>query len=132
MKQLVLDRFFSDERGTVGELSDDNGRICYTLEEPWKDNQLCISCIPVGRYICERYPSRTFGEVFIVKDVLHRSGILFHWGNTLEDIKGCILLGRYLKLDTHDFFIGHSRKTFEKFMERLKSNNSFLLDIVGG
>lgn len=74
---------------------------CHSLELPWKDNRVKLSCIPPGTYQCALVQSPKFGTVYGVQDVPGRSAILVHagnWGGDIEkglksDIEGCILLG---------------------------------------
>ena len=103
-----------------------------TLELPWKGNEQNISCIPEGEYICQRVKNRTtmggmkILETFEVKDVVGRSGILFHIANSIRDLRGCIGLGQVL-LDAD--YIGDSRIAFEEFMNGLTGLQEFKLSI---
>lgn len=92
---LILNRVSFSEKCTMGVLLGSSGLpICLTLENPWLDNEPCVSCIPDGDYTCEIVTSPKYGKVYGVKDVDNRTHILFHAGNTEKDTKGCILLGR--------------------------------------
>lgn len=68
-----------------------------TIELPDNGNQKNTSCIPEGAYDVEKITSSTRGEVFYVKDVPGRTGILIHKGNYAAgshvDTLGCILPG---------------------------------------
>ena len=71
--------------------------MCDTLENPWKDNQRNISCIPEGEYkvrlrLARESASRDYLHL-LVQDVPNRDWILFHRGNTAKDTSGCILVG---------------------------------------
>lgn len=69
----------------------------YTLELPWRDNKNGVSCIPVGRYSCRVRRKHSFPKITIVYEILNvkdRTDVLFHYGNTVNDIKGCVLVGR--------------------------------------
>jgi hypothetical protein len=74
--------------------ADEGEFLCYTLEEPWQDNERQISCIPPGSYNFRRHISSRLGECFAIEPVPKRSAIRIHSGNTLEDISGCVLVGR--------------------------------------
>lgn len=65
----------------------------YTLELPWKENKSDVSCIPEGRYLCKPYSSEKYKDVYEITGVKDRSKILLHQGNTVDDIKGCIICG---------------------------------------
>ena len=92
MKQVLIVRNNSDKRqGTTGALSIDGETICVTLECFDQNNTPYVSCIPEGHYYCTPHETRK-GD-WRVNDVPNRTGILFHVGNTLDDIEGCILFG---------------------------------------
>jgi hypothetical protein len=79
--------------GARGVLSFDSNIFC-TLEPPWLDNQPNISCIPAGEYFCRKFISSIFGVTFMVENVPGRDSIICgHIGNTVDDTKGCVLLG---------------------------------------
>lgn len=91
---LTLKRFATDKYGTKGVLLHHNEILCFTLEEPWRDNRRNVSCIPDGLYRCTKYHGTRHKNVFYVHDVPERSAILIHTGNDLSDTAGCILVGR--------------------------------------
>lgn len=93
MKEAILQRLFELEGAMFGALYVGGKRICYTLEKGWRDNQRSISCIPAGAYRIAPRQSPTFGATYEVLDVPDRSHILFHFGNTNDDTRGCILPG---------------------------------------
>tara|TARA_R110000787_G_scaffold285936_1_gene402775 strand:- start:2206 stop:2784 length:579 start_codon:yes stop_codon:yes gene_type:complete len=127
LKDIYLERFNYSENGTLGVLKTKEGKkICLTLEEPWKDNQNFISCIPEGFYKCTRYNSpklikagKEDVEVILLEYVKGRSAVQIHIGNTVDDIEGCILTGDFMLKDfTHkgkkyDFFLSSSVKAFK-------------------
>lgn len=81
---------------TLGVLIMDGAMFCSTLEPPWRDNRVSISCIPEGPYKCKRYQGPRYGSVFEVLDVPIRANIVLgHVGNTHRDTDGCILFGMY-------------------------------------
>lgn len=94
---LVLERDYR-ENCTLGELYMNGSFFAYTLEEPYKNNQRNISCIPEGEYHLIEYLSAKFGKnthgiVPLVVDTAPREYILMHPGNTVLDTRGCILIG---------------------------------------
>lgn len=107
---LELRRFSFTKHGTFGALGtvtpDGIIPICLTLEDPWFDNQPNIGCIPPGAYLCKRIESKSFGDVFEITNVIGRTGVLLHKGNTVFDTHGCILLGASFE---NTNFIGISR-----------------------
>ena len=81
---------------SIGALITREGFICYVMEPPWRDNRSNVSCIPIGDYDVDYLPKSASGkyrDVYHVKNVKDRSGILIHKGNTVNDTLGCILPG---------------------------------------
>lgn len=94
-------RFESGPQGTFGVLAAP-GFGCYTLELPWRENQVNVSCIPAGEYRAVWNFSPTFQrELYLLEEVPGRTGIRIHPGNRagdesqgfVSDSLGCILLG---------------------------------------
>ena len=94
------------DQGTFGVLKVvETGWKCQTIELPWRSNKTGRSSIPQGIYNAE-YVNRTasgkFTNVYWLKDVPGRSGILVHSGNVAgditkgfeSDVEGCILVGK--------------------------------------
>lgn len=104
-----------------------------TLEPPDLDNQPNISCIPEGSYVCSRRKSqKTKGlDTFEVMGVPNRTGILFHWGNSVRDTEGCILTGSEFSEDMGKPIVLRSRVAFERFMAYLRNVQSFTLYVRG-
>lgn len=65
-------------------------------------------------------------ETFEVKNVLGRSGILFHIANSVKDLRGCIGIGQVL-LDSD--YIGDSKVAFGDFMNGFTGIEEFKLNI---
>lgn len=93
LTHLILKRTHMRPDATLGELQTEAGeRICYTLEEPWRDNKRRVSCIPPGTYPWAPKPHRS-QKRWILSGVPGRDGIEIHIGNSLLDTEGCILVG---------------------------------------
>ena len=129
--KLTIDRTYK-EKQTKGyaAVSDAEGTVIFTfdtLELPWKNNVINVSCIPEGVYIGKRRYSKKYKEHMHIADVKERSLILIHWGNYAgsvnpktgsPDIKGCVLTGDGFKDITGDGVdeILKSKTTFKKLM----------------
>lgn len=87
---LFLTRtYFPD--GTNGKLQYAGQFICYTIELPWRQNQVGISCIPEGKYFIRKRFSRKYQWHLEVVGVPQRTFILFHPANFAErELRGCI------------------------------------------
>ena len=78
-------------KGTNGELYEGSELVCFSIELPWKNNEVQISCIPEGRYELVKRFSKKFQWHLILLGVKGRKYILFHpANNALKELKGCI------------------------------------------
>lgn len=87
---------------------------CRTLEPPNINNQQNISCIPIGDYHLIPHISPKFGKCLKIIDVVGRSNILIHAGNTKKDTTGCILVGK--NIDEINFLLT-SKVTLNALLE---------------
>lgn len=113
--------------GTFGVMRLDGRVFCVTLEPPEKGNRVNISCIPTGKYLCQKVDSPRFGETYEVTDVPGRSNILLHPGNVTDDTRGCVLLGKHFGKLRGDRAVLNSGKTFDGFMDQCAGSESFPL-----
>lgn len=116
-------------------------RFC-TAEDDWLDNKPSVSCIPSGLYLCRAYQAPTHGPTWEITGVPGRSAILFHAGNTEEDVKGCVVVGtRFGSLKVRDeddparplvekWGVVESRAAFQRLREVLHNEASFPLEVV--
>lgn len=96
MKTAFLVRDYVGRDCVMGRLIVD-GKAFETLERPWVNNTRNKSCIPSDTYPCYFMPRSASGKyrnVYHVKGVLGRSGILVHNGNIVRHTKGCLLVGK--------------------------------------
>lgn len=128
MKKLTLVRYESSDNGTFGFLVFDSNRPLHTLEEPWKNNQRNISCIPEGTYVVKKREDSKWQ----IMDVPNRSGILIHVGNTLEDIEGCILVGLNRGYLGEVSAVLMSKPAYRLFDHSLRHHDEFELTIIKG
>lgn len=71
--------------------------VCITTELPNKGNQRNISCIPAGTYPAIKHRSPKFGEAVWIQEVPDRSEILIHPMNYVEQLRGCVGVGQFMK-----------------------------------
>lgn len=123
---LDIKRIHFDPDYTVGELSEDGVRACYTLEDAvrerigvpvaaWKIKGL--TAIPAGDYVIEITHSQRFGRLMPqVMNVPGFTGVRIHSGNNSLDTDGCILVG-------NDWgggdWIGNSRVAYNTLFAKL-------------
>jgi hypothetical protein len=131
MKRLLLKRISKTESGTWGVLSE-CGKMPFAVTGEREDlcNMKNRSCIPEGKYTCEKISSPSHGSCFEVRDVPKRSHILFHKGNwPSKDSEGCILIAESFDILDGREAIGDSRHGFKEFMVTLQYEKEFHLTI---
>lgn len=130
MVNLRLLRVGESDGATFGVLLINGAPEFVTLEEPWRDNQRSISCIPTGSYKVKPVNSPKFGNTYEVTKVPDRSHILFHAGNTLNDTQGCILLGmQFAKIEGKSAIV-RSRDAMGRFINYLLGQNDIVLEVI--
>jgi hypothetical protein len=122
---LLLIRDTFNEAEILGKLYINGEFMSHTLELPWRENMKSISCIPRGVYDCRIRRAIESGSYkydhILVDEVVGRSWILFHIGNTHKDSKGCILTGEYR---VNNDSIANSRIAHEQLMNVLEATKS--------
>lgn len=96
---LRLERYPEYLGATPGDMWLGDKRICHTLELPWKDNRVNVSCIPLGQYGLVITPSQRFKkDLPLVTGVAKRSGIRMHGANKVSELQGCIAIATGLTI----------------------------------
>lgn len=94
MNVVTLTRYGSiPGMGTFGRLRAD-GWSCVTVEREWLSNMPDVSCIPLGQYECSIIDSPRHGTVYEVQNVIGRVNIEIHVANVMQELRGCIALGK--------------------------------------
>jgi len=96
---------------------------------PWKENQKKISCIPECTYkaIATRRSSNGHYAIWLV-DVPGRSEIMFHIGNSVKDIEGCIAPGKWKQGDYVNFVEG-SKDTMDALQKHFPIGTELIVKI---
>ncbi|SME89328.1 DUF5675 family protein [Desulfovibrio gilichinskyi] len=120
MPLVELIRVEQTDKATIGVLKVEGQVICWTLEEPWKDNQEDVSCIPAGEYEFKLEHSPSKGrKLWTIKGVPLRSYVRIHIGNTVDDTEGCPLTGSFPGKLNGKRAVLSSTQAFNKFMEAM-------------
>jgi len=135
MKSFEIIRLVNND-GIQGVLIYESKIICYTQELEWKKNKRNVSCIPEGQYTCFRQDNTSvstgsYDYTFEVGNVPNRGSILFHIGNTIDDLKGCIALGLLTGKLKEKNAVLDSRIAFERFIDLVGEDRLFHLIIKG-
>ena len=122
---MILKRFADTPNGTPGRL----GRF-YTMERPDLGNKPFVSRIPAGDYTCVRARYHKGGyDTYEIIGVPGRTHILFHVGNRMIDVNGCVALGTEFGVYKGELAVLHSRDAFDIFMAERRGRLSFPLRI---
>ena len=130
MNKHILLVTFSVNTCTIGKLYDESGHlICHTIERPWLQNRVNVSCIPAGTYDLKPVNSPKFGLTFEVESVIGRTHILIHKANKASELQGCIApVSRFGQLG--DEWAGlSSKKAYDKLMSTLSRDEKHKLII---
>ena len=123
---MKLTRVIDGRGQTLGRLGE-----FYTLENPWRDNEPYVSCIPAGSYEMKRsFYNRGGYDCFEAENVPGRTQILIHIGNSERDTSGCILIGERVGVIGTSISVLQSGAAFTKFMKKMEGIDEFTLDIV--
>ncbi|WP_289100998.1 DUF5675 family protein [uncultured Marinobacter sp.] len=141
-KNVVLTRNAFTPWGVFGELKFPTGEVFYTIERPWINNEPFVSCIPDGLYYLEKRYSpvvqRTSGgefrEGWEVTNVPGRSYIMLHPANWMDDLAGCIGVGKRYEVSQNRKgqwvpSVLDSRSAFREVMALLDQHSDWSLDI---
>lgn len=118
---------------TLGRLMTDTGETFHILEPPWKDNASNVSCVPAGRYECTFLPRSASGKyrnVYHVRSVPTRTGILIHQGNVVRHTLGCLIIGLSRGHLAGEPAVLNSRTALRRFVEEM-GRDPFTLHIWG-
>lgn len=137
--EIILERFSYSPTGTFGIVS-----VTYTdfssfsVEQPWRNNQPFVSCIPDGDYVCKWYDSPRFGKTLAVvggsvslfpSPQHQRDFIVFHLGNWPENFEGCIGLGREYTCVSGQIGVTSTRDTVNRFLDLFSGLDDIALTI---
>lgn len=134
-KRIHLERFCYAPWGTFGFITLPSGLNLASVERPWINNQKMISCIPVGEYDC--IPRRFYRGGYDAVQVLgvpNRSHILFHIGNYVHNLNGCIGVNSIHGAKGNEWCAWQSKDAFRRFMDEVGGSKSRLIitNTIGG
>ena len=110
----------------------------HVIERPWLYNRPNVSCIPAnclpdGVYMVdylERSASGKYRNVYWVRGVPGRTGILIHGGNLVSHSLGCLILGMRRGSLAGQPAVLNSRTAMQQLFD-LVGRQSFELQIIG-
>ena len=109
------------------------GQTFHIIERAWLNNKRNISCIPAGVYQVQfmaRSGSGKYRNVFWLRNVPGRSGVLVHNGNLAAHSRGCLIIGMRRGTLAGQPAVLNS-KTALRALGRIAGRQSFELHIIG-
>lgn len=93
--KIIVERFSEKDTDDLGRVYVDGKFICYSIENPDRADKIKgKTAIPEGTYKVSRRISPHFGVMVPwIMDVPNFEYILIHWGNTVKDTEGCLVVG---------------------------------------
>lgn len=109
------------------------GETFHVLERPWLGNRRNESCIPAGTYKAEFLPRSTSGKyrnVYWLRDVPGRSGVLIHTGNLVAHSRGCLIIGKRRGVLAGKPAVLNSKTALGELNDLMRGED-FTLNIIG-
>lgn len=137
---LELERFAYLPEGTYGKLYLPDGTVLFTVERPWLNNQVNVSCIPEGTYslikrpsyVVQRSTNNEFSAGWEVANVPGRTYIMLHPANWPQEVMGCIAMGMgfgHIPNSEPYYAVLQSRVAFRKLMACLDTGTLWRLQV---
>ena len=103
-------RRFSTKKGSVLGILRHGNAVYFTLEPE-------SNLLPAGSYNVEEYDSPRNGKCLLLwnADIPKSRGFEIHVGNSLQDTKGCILVGNSCDLEKRT--VGSSKKALQQLLK---------------
>ena len=124
MTTVWITRIAYTPQGVFGILEVNNFK-CYTLERPYEDNKVNISCIPCGEYMLKKDTFEKGGgyDNYKIVYVEGRTDIELHAVKDITNSLGCILLGLKLGSGNDGLMLGiedgYSRQAVDEFVDAM-------------
>ena len=126
--QLVRYCYGPDHVAGLLKYGENFSQSLWTLECPWRENQVFISCVPDGSYPLVAFDSPEHPDCWVLTPVPGRTGILIHIGNTVTDTQGCILIGQTQSPGK----VGNSRDALRQLNYSLNRNEQHVIALGSG
>lgn len=126
--QLVRYCYGPDSVAGLLKFGEHFSQSVWTLECPWRENQVFVSCIPDGSYPLQGFDSPEHPGCWVITPVPGRTGILIHVGNEVKDTQGCILIGQ----SQSPGFVGSSKDALRQLNYTLDRKGQHTITLGSG
>jgi len=108
---------------TIGYVDLPSKRL-QSLERPWLNNKVSVSCIPEGTYLVKRDRTGKH-QYYAIQNVPNRTFIEQHAANYVSQLEGCQALG-LTRMDDH-ISIGSSELAMKDLMQYIGDDEAYLM-----
>ena len=136
MALIKVARFLHHPDCEIARVYINNDFFCFSIEDATRTTKIHgETCIPLGKYPLGVRNSPKFSAMYKhdmvwVKDVPGFQFILIHWGNTISDTEGCLILGDKIGVVKAKDAVLNSRTTYIKFynkvINQIKAGGQFI------
>lgn len=125
MSLIKVERFLHHPDCEIGRVYINREFICFSIEDASRTTKIKgETCIPLGVYplatrFSPRFSKKYNHDMIWVQNVPGFEFILIHWGNTISDTEGCLIIGDKIGVVNHKDAVLNSKATYLKFYERV-------------
>jgi hypothetical protein len=125
MALIKVERFLHHPDCEIGRVYINGEYFCFSIEDASRTTKIKgETCIPVGQYplnirFSPRFSKAYNHDMIWVQNVPGFEFILIHWGNTISDTEGCLIIGDKIGVVNQKDAVLNSRATYLKFYDRV-------------
>lgn len=125
MALIKVERFLHHPDCEISRVYVEGEFVCFSIEDAYRTTKIeGETCIPYGTYpLGTRFSphfSKTYNHDMIwVQSVPGFEFILIHWGNTISDTEGCLIIGDKIGIINQKDAVLNSKVTYLKFYNRV-------------
>jgi len=125
MAQIKVERFLHHPDCEIGRVFINDEYFCFSIEDASRTTKIKgETCIPLGVYPLSTRFSPHFSKAYNhdmiwVQNVPGFEFILIHWGNTISDTEGCLIIGDKIGIVNQKDAVLNSRATYLKFYAKV-------------
>ena len=115
-----------DGKATISQVFVDGVLMCFSIEDPVRKEKIKgETAIPAGTYQVGLRNSPKFSgkfkhDMLWVKNVPGFEFILIHWGNTVDDTEGCLLVGQTMGVIGGKVAVLNSQMAYLRLYDKVK------------
>lgn len=125
MALIKVERFLHHPDCEIGRVFINGEFVCFSIEDAYRTTKIKgETCIPDGTYPLSTRNSPHFSSTYNhdmiwVQNVPGFEFILIHWGNTISDTEGCLIIGDKIGIVNQKDAVLNSKATYLKFYSRV-------------